>query len=446
MRRLIFGWFLASLALLLGIILLGLAWSGPTIARTMMRYFGKGLIGYAAEGAVAAYEQGGVEGLDRFASRSHPSALSRTALVDEKGAVLTTGARPGRLMERAAKVSRAGEMVAEARREGAVFVASAAGSSGRRYTLVVEIPSGELLWNSIDLPSWMVRVGLTLVTAVVVCSWLATKLIVPLEDLRTQTRKFAAGELGVRSTVGLAQGVPEIAGLAADFDHMAERIEALVRSQRQLLHFVSHELRTPLTRLQLAIGMAEREATPEILKRIEREGERLNELLSQILNYSKLEAATGLEARQPIDWRDFLESVVGDASFEAGAVGKQVRIGRCDGGRFAGDRELLRSALENVIRNGIRHSPEGGEVVVEQRGVAGGGWEIWIEDQGPGVGAGELTRIFEPFYRAAGSGAGTGHGLGLAIAQRVAQLHGGRVWAEAPGGLRVKFEFPALVG
>jgi len=270
-------------------------------------------------------------------------------------------------------------------------------------------------------------------TAAVVCSWLATKLLRPVEDLRKQTRSFAEGDLGARTTGGLARGLSEIEALAQDFDYMAERIKGLVRSQQQLLHYVSHGRRTSLTGLQLAIGIAD-----------DREDQRLNELLNEILNYSKLEAAEFLP-RQLVDCRDFIESIAGDASFEAQAAGKQVVVRGSEGGRYAGDRELLRSALENVIRNAIRHSPPGGTVEVEQRELAGGGWEVLIDDRGPGVAAADLQRMFEPFYRASG-GMGDGYGLGLAIARRVAMLHGGRVEARAREGqgLSVVFQFPGV--
>jgi two-component system sensor histidine kinase CpxA len=216
-------------------------------------------------------------------------------------------------------------------------------------------------------------------------------------------------------------------------------------AQRQLLSDVSHELRSPLARLQVALGLARQRAEGRAsneLDRIERETERLNELIGQVLSLARLESGVTAPAREPVDLAELLERVAADADFEARAANRRVEIAHSTPATVEGDARLLRSALENIARNAVRYTAEGTAVTLSlARDTQQARWLVTIRDQGPGVPDDMLPRLFEPFARVgdARDRASGGYGLGLAIARKAIRLHGGEVSArnESEGGLSV---------
>ena len=236
---------------------------------------------------------------------------------------------------------------------------------------------------------------------------------------------------------------------------MAERIESLVMSQHRLLGDISHELRSPLARLSVALGLARQnagEATPAITSahnRIEREIERLNELIGQLLTLTRLETdAERLETAR-IDLRELVNLIVEDADFEARNRNRNVRLLTDEECHVTGNAELLRSAIENVVRNAVRYTAEHTSVEVALRcsSIGDPGVRISVRDHGKGVPEEALTEIFRPFYRLteARDRQTGGTGLGLAIAERAVCLHGGTVRATnaSDGGLVVEIKLPA---
>lgn len=159
---------------------------------------------------------------------------------------------------------------------------------------MIWFPSRRVPYVPINTWGWVGRLAAIVVTAALLCSWLAWRLSTPLARLRQAARKFASGDLRARAGASTApSSLPEYRELAGDFDEMACRIETLVDSQRQLLRDVSHELRTPLTRLNLAVNNARHVATPAMedwLDRIDQESERLNALIDRIIRLSRFEA------------------------------------------------------------------------------------------------------------------------------------------------------------
>ncbi len=272
----------------------------------------------------------------------------------------------------------------------------------------------------------------------------------PIRHLRGAFASLAEGRLETRVAPLIGRRRDEVADLGRDFDRMALRLQQLITAQRRLLHDVSHELRSPLARLQAAIGLARQspQKAEPLLERIEREAERVDELVGELLTLARLDEGVtdGLAERvERTDVLDLIAAVVADAHFEAQASGRAVRL-RAEGSLLADVRVgLLQRALENVIRNAVRFTREGSEVEVEA-GLAAGGQSLAIRvaDRGPGVPESELGAIFQPFYRSA-SGAGTpGFGLGLAIARRALEAHGGRVEARnrEGGGLTLELVLP----
>lgn len=280
---------------------------------------------------------------------------------------------------------------------------------------------------------------------------LASLLSRPIRTLRRAAERLGAGDLSVRVAQELRGADDETRALGREMDSMAERIEALLEQQRRLLRDVSHELRSPLARLNIALELVRRKSPPEAesaLSRIERESQRLDEMIGQLLTLSRLEAGVGMENAAPIDLPALLESVVADASFEADKQGATVELelpDREDSLQLNCNEELLRRAIENIVRNAIRFTDKGAAVTVRlQRDEAAA--RVTILDRGPGVPDAALSDIFKPFYRVGEDRArkSGGAGIGLAIAQRAVALHRGTIEASnrEGGGLSVSMRLP----
>ena len=218
--------------------------------------------------------------------------------------------------------------------------------------------------------------------------------------------------------------------------------------QRRLLHDVSHELRSPLARLQAAVGLAHQQPDKiaSSLDRIERESMRMDKLVGGLLTLSRLEASPAVVRREQIDLAELLDEIVADARFEAGAGqpgDPRVRVDASGPVVVQGDPDLLWSALENVVRNAVRH---GGSAAQVRALVRSDGRYAHIEvlDHGPGIAPADLASVFVPFFRSNPGANVDGHGLGLAIAQRVVLAHGGQIRAanRDGGGLQVTISLP----
>jgi signal transduction histidine kinase len=271
----------------------------------------------------------------------------------------------------------------------------------------------------------------------------------PLRVLRDATRELAAGDLTVRVSHRLKGADGESLALGAEMDRMAERIQELLETQKRLLRDVSHELRSPLARLGTALELVRRRSPADVepqFDRIERETGRLNAMIGELLTLSRLDAGQGLERVERIDFAALVDQVVDDASFEAEQYGSRVEIGPHGACFVEGNEELLRRAVENVVRNAIRYTDADTTVQVELD-CAGSQAEVRVRDHGPGVPAPLLTDIFKPFFRVGTDRARKtgGSGIGLAITQRAVLLHGGSVAAKNAddNGLVVTLRLPA---
>lgn len=324
--------------------------------------------------------------------------------------------------------------------------------SGNRYAVVQRMPS------RLDLPPagpWHVagRWLSVLVASGLVCYGLARYLLAPVTMLSRATRLIAEGELGTRVGDRIGKRGDELSALGRDFDVMAERIGLLLQRQRELLSDISHELRSPLARLYVALGLARRHADSsgqEALDRIERETERLNDLIGELLSLTRLEEDQASRVQEPVDLHALVRQIVEDADYEARGSSRTVRLVRSEPIVTRGFEELLRRAVENVVRNAVRHTPEGTGVEVALdvvRENAAPEAVIHVRDHGSGVPEAQIERLFEPFYRigqARDRGRG-GVGLGLSISQRAVRLHSGRIAARnaEDGGLLVEIRLPA---
>ncbi|MCB1954203.1 MAG: HAMP domain-containing protein [Rhodocyclaceae bacterium] len=295
-----------------------------------------------------------------------------------------------------------------------------------------------------ERPSPLIPLAAGLLASLAFSGLMAWYLARPVRQLRGALGSLADGRLDTRVSARMGTWRDEISDLGQDFDHMAHRLEALVGSQRRLLHDVSHELRSPLARLQAAIGLARQspERGAELMERVERESARLDFLVGELLTLARLDAGTQEMPREPLDLFDLAAGVAEDAGFEAEVGGKSLAFDGRGEAPLLADGARLQRAFENVMRNAVKFSPAGGAVQVAAQ-VAGGRFRLVVSDQGPGVPEGELEEIFEPFFRS-GHAAAEGFGLGLAIARRAVESHGGTVAARngAAGGLVVTIELP----
>jgi two-component system sensor histidine kinase CpxA len=326
---------------------------------------------------------------------------------------------------------------------------------GKRYTMVMEMAPGTGLFASHDIPGLWILIAIT--SSGLACYLLARSLTRPVTRLRQAAQSLAAGDLSARTGAPQGGPAPEVVELMRDFDRMAERLETLVESQSRLLKDVSHELRSPLARLSVALGLARKHAEPALdgqLDRIEREADRLNQLIQRLLTISRLESGTEGIHKTWLLLRELVEQVATDAEFERAGRPCVVLADPEDEFAVEADPELLRSAIENVVRNATRYTPEGTTVDVRlQRENSAKGEEeivIRVSDFGPGVPDEALARIFEPFYRLddARNRQTGGAGLGLSIADRAIKLHGGQLHASnrKGGGLEVEMRIPAAPG
>lgn len=335
---------------------------------------------------------------------------------------------------------------------GAVIV-PVSGPSGTGYLAAAQWlhPHPTHAFQGIPLPpGFWLNLAITFLTGGVVCYLLAWRLTVPIRRLRAAAQRVAEGDLSARVEVGAQGRGDELADLSGDFNLMAGRIEKLIESQKQLVRDISHELRSPLARLAVALELARKvspKAAEGALSRIESEGVRLNLLIGELLTLCRLEAREESALGELFDLAELVVEVARDADFEARSLRRSVEVCCTSPTPFRGNRELLRRALENVMRNGVRYTGEGSAVQVSLEMERGGKrYLVRVRDHGPGVPEEKLAEIFRPFYRVeeARDRQSGGTGIGLAISERTVLLHAGEISARnAPGGgLEVEVRLP----
>jgi len=341
-----------------------------------------------------------------------------------------------------------------------IWKAPAASPSGKMYVFLLSRPHTPrnvawyqdlLRFSFPQLPVAIVVGGLTTFVLVL----LVTR---PMVRLRKAARELATGKLSTRVVWPVAQSRmfegDEISALIHDFNHMAERLESLVGAQKLLLRDVSHELRSPLARLSVALELAREDAdqaTAAHLERIERETERLNQLIGQLLTLSSMEALEKVENLKPLSLNRLIERMIPDAEYEAQQMQCTVVFHADNECIIPGNQELLYRAIENVVRNAIRYTENSTEVEIALKLAAVRGSRqavIEVSDRGPGIPENQLAAIFRPFYRVdyARSPKTGGFGVGLAIAERAVRLHKGELSAcnRKGGGATIRITLPAM--
>ncbi len=381
-------------------------------------------------------------------------------MLDDTGREVLGRHVPANVLSLVPRVERAQQAVPLFFNQDRIMAEKVRGPSRRQYMFFMQFPPRPLFPHSLvrfffdDVGSaGILRLVALLATAALFCFWLAQHITGPIGKLRWAASEIANRHLDARVDRWVTHRHDELADLGRDFNRMAERIGALVAAQRDLLADVSHELRSPLTRLNLALGLARQHANPENLQhldRMERETERLNNLIGQLLSLARVESGVDLQQSKPFELGALVQEVSCDGDYEARNRNCRVKFDQGLDCYVEGAREMLRGAIENVVRNAVRHTDTDStvEVAIEQRHNGNGSDAvIKVRDRGPGVPESELADLFVPFHRIADGihRDPDGAGLGLAIAERTFRLHGGSVSAAnaADGGLIVTLQLPA---
>ena len=382
-----------------------------------------------AESAVQVYDSEGPQAFQQYVNRSLKEAGTEIELFDGDGKSLTppTAAEASSV---ANEIKQTQQHISHVTALGRItWGRSVVAPSGRVYIFVTRLRQPYVFRG---LPPW--GIGLSILAAGVISYFLALYLTSPVKKLKSVVQSFAKGNLDVRVAPQLGGRHDELADLGREFDHMAERIAALISSQKRLLADISHELRSPLARLTVALELARKNSIGKgvsALDRIEMESERVNALVGQLLALTRLESGAERVPPETVALEDLLQQVIDDANYEAKPLNKEVKVLQFAQGSIRGSSELLRSGIENVIRNAIRYTAPGTAVEVSLT-TALDSAVITVRDHGPGVPESELGHIFEPFYRVgeARERSSGGVGLGLSIADRTIKLHGGTIRAE----------------
>ena len=401
-----------------------------------------------------AYERGEKAELDRYLQRTRQASHEEVFLLDSEGNELTgqTLRPPAQGLAKRAQLEGKAEFAVV---EGKPFLAQpVVTSGGANYVALMRLSSMPDPPPGPPGPQRPLRdLGIAIVISGIVCFWLARYLSAPIVRLRNAAQELSKGNLTARAGRHSKNRRDEIAQLVQEFDQMAEQIESLMSAQKRLISDVSHEFRSPLTRINLAVELIRNVDSPGVstaITRIEQETERLDGMVGKLLTLSRMEAGQQLTDQKEIQLADLLRQVVADTDFEARDRNCRVVLYEADDCRTVGSPELLRSAIENVIRNAVRYTADQTEVEVRlicKSSDLNSATVIKIRDHGPGVPDSSLHQLFRPFFRldASRERKTGGAGLGLAIAQRAVRLHGGEVSASnSPGGgLEVRIAFPA---
>jgi two-component system sensor histidine kinase CpxA len=443
----IFFWYWLTAWAMIAIVLLGIRLTGMRQVSAPNMYATVAPI-LAAE-AVKAYESGGPEAFARFSQGNGHENERQLFLLD--GSYKDVLSRP---------LSNDGLRVAHAAKDGQLLIFRAhiaaykfVSSSGHPYILMLFLKSDLRQLGDALLGGGLPFTISLILLVTLLCLWLAYHLASPIHSIQSTARRVAHGDLKARVPSSVSRRFDELAALAKDFDSMVNRLDSLIQTQKKLLNSVSHELRSPLARINLSLGLLRNgfsADSDDLFQRLDRDVERIDLLMSQLLTLSRLEAGFSSGEREDVNFAQLVEEVTADANFEAQAVGKSVSL-QTTGSVILrnADPHALRSACENVIRNAVRFTRPGSDVqiVLEvDRNASEPQALLSVRDHGPGVPEDALQAIFQPFYRISGDGQATGgNGLGLAIASEAIRLHRGTIRAEnlRPSGLQIMIQLPA---
>jgi two-component system sensor histidine kinase CpxA len=424
----IFGWFWLTLTVGSLLILMATVFTGTQpLGRRWLRLTQD----MYAHTAIDFYTTGGKPALKRYLQTlSQSSGIDASLLDGEQNDVLGGVPPPDvdRVLRRSARSSESTFQL------GRVWTAATPLQyGGQQFYFVMEVhPQRKFVDGTFFLPL-LGRFVLALLVAGVFCVLLTRHIVAPVRALQTASLRLAAGDLSSRVLPAIAPREDELADTARAFDQMADRIQLLVQKRQALLADISHELRSPLTRLSVSLELMRRGET-DVLEQMQTDLDRMNVMIGEILLLTRLELQPSQIASAHVDLAAMLEQVARDAEFEMQDEDKRVTVVVRSPCSIRGDANLLRSCIENIVRNAIHYTASHTTVEITARpGADAGGsrCEILVRDHGPGVPEQSLPFLFDPFYRASESRdlREGGTGLGLSISQRIVELHRGSIEA-----------------
>lgn len=404
---------------------------------------------YIGETAIEKVEAGGPEAGSAYLAHRQDQSGLRACLFDTRGQRVS-GQNCGGLPEMVSQLTRSRTSYFDFRYGLARVALTLDGATGRRYAFATELPAGPRAAIGMSGLRFGAQWGVALLVSGFVCLLLTRYLTKPIFHLREAAQKMATGSFGVRAPVELSRRHDEIGELVQDFNTMAARIEGLVQQQRQLLSDISHELRSPLARLSVALDLGrERKGNDSIFEHMERDLGCLNELITRLLTVTTLDSGLESLSKERVNLTELVASISQDARFESQGRAVTIEVIAASDIWILGNRKLLHSALENVVRNATRYTSPESCVRIQLQFLAAEeipGVLLTVCDEGPGVPEGDLCNIFRPFFRveSARDRDSGGTGLGLAIADRIIRLHGGTITArnKLPKGLEIDIQIP----
>ena len=425
-------WFLATTAVAISGIIITTALTA-TSPEQRGSPFGM-LLRVQVEDAKRAYDTGGQQALAAMATRFQSLTDGKVVFTDAKGKDLLTGESHSDLLQyqrRRPPPPFPLQLIFRRR-----MVVARSDPSHQFWMYVVDSRRSWSFWFAQPQHLWIVAL------VVLLCYGFSYHLTAPITRLRTVVDCFGRGDFSARARTNLRDEVGE---LAQSFNKMADRIQTLLSAERRLLLDISHELRSPLARLGVAVELARSGKDRDVmLDRIQKEADRLGELVSELLQVTRAEGDPSQRKNEMVRLDELLADIVYDTLIEAKAKDCTLDLKAPEAVALLADEELIRRAIENVIRNAIRYAPAGTSVDIELRGTRELA-QIAVRDYGPGVPDDALPRIFDPFYRVDTdrNRASGGVGLGLAIARRAVELHNGKLTARnATPGLLVTIDLP----
>jgi len=397
------------------------------------------------EVAISLYQQEGKRKYQRWLKSAMKRQHFRGFLINAHGNNILNRRVPAEL-KRLAKQAKIQQKRMSAIHPPTLLVATPVLTEGGEYywLAVARLASSQMQKGQQTL--FFMRVFIMLFALTIISWWLTRMLTRPIRALQEQTEQLGLGKLSSRTDAKLTQRKDELGDLARSFNAMAEQLQALMQSHKQLLRDISHELRSPLARLQVALELARNASGGKAgfeLDRIDKEASKLNELIGEVLTLARFEQGGIQKNISTLQLHELVSNVAADAVFEAESMGKKVLCSKLQKCSLTADKLWLTRAIDNVIRNAVRHSNKTVKLSLtcDQEQAL-----ITIIDDGEGVEALLLPDLFEPFFRVSHArerpshSTSPGYGLGLAIAKRAIELHGGNIRAcnHPTGGLEVR--------
>lgn len=319
-------------------------------------------------------------------------------------------------------------------------------ADGYPYRLIAKLPKDMFQKYKFNRGNIASRFLIAFLISGVICYLMSLYLARPIRILQRAARRLGRGDFNTRVGTHLAKRHDEIGALAAEFNDMAERIQTLITSRQRLLQDISHELRSPLARLSVALELA-KDKSPQAEKewqRINLEAEKLNMLIGQILSLASLNKRRQDIVFAPVDVVSMIQSIIDDANYEAQHLPSTIRLNAPEHSVIQANANVLRSAIENVIRNALKYTKKDEPItinIIHQQKI-----KIVIEDSGPGIPEEQLSLVFDAFYRVDDARTNTtgGFGLGMTIAKKAIELHKGTITAYnlTPHGLGIEIVLP----